>query len=346
MRFHQVDPLQDPRWPRLVEQHPKASVFHTGAWLEALHRSYSYRPVAFTTSQPNEELENGLLFCHVRSWLTGGRMVSLPFSDHCEPLFDSKEELRFVMQCLQADLQHRKWKYIELRPANGSVGPDAPRFGFQPCEQYYLHRMDLRPNLNEIFQGLHKDSAQRRIRHAVTSGVSCECGRSSRLLKDFYGLLVSTRARHRLPPQPLLWFRNLISSMKDALEIRVAYKECVPVAAILTLRFRETVYYKYGCSNLEFKHLGAMPYLFWHAIEQSKSAGALEFDLGRSDRDNTGLVAFKNHWARRPLDLIYWAYPEPPSTKGWKMTVARRAFSWMPDRLLAATGTVIYRHFA
>ena len=347
MRLHEIDPLQDARWARLVDRHPKASVFHIVPWLQALHQTYGYRPIVFTTSSPlNEELENGLLFCHVRSWLTGVRMVSLPFSDHCEPLFDSSEQLQFVMKYLQADLQHRNWKYIELRPANESVRSDVHRFGYQPCEQYCLHRMDLRPSLDDIFRSLHKDSAQRRIRHAKTSGVVCECGRSSKLLSDFYDLLVLTRGRHHLPPQPILWFRNLIVSMNDALEIRVAYKEQVPIAAILTLRFRDTVYYKYGCSNAEFKHLGGMPYLLWHAIEDSKRAGALEFDLGRSDRDNPSLIAFKNHWARVPLDLVYWAYPGLPLASGWKMSVAKRLFTCMPDCLLAATGRVFYRHIA
>lgn len=346
MRFHQIDPLQDPRWSRLVQRHPKASVFHTVSWLQALQQTYGYRPVVFTTSLLNEELENGLLFCHVRSWLTGGRMVSLPFSDHCEPLFDSSQELQFVMQYLKADLQHRNWRYIELRPANGSLSSHAPRLGFQADKRYCLHCMDLRPSLDDIFRSLHKNSAQRRIRHAKKIGVICECGISSKLLKDFYDLLVMTRGRHHLPPQPIVWFRNLIASMNDRLEIRVAYQENVPIAAILTLRFRETVYYKYGCSSVRFKHLGAMPYLLWNAIEDSKKAGALEFDLGRSDRDNPALISFKNHWARNPLDLTYWAYPEARLMSGWKMSTAKRVFAWMPDRLLAATGRVIYRHIA
>lgn len=346
MRIHQIDPLQDPRWTRLVEKHPKASVFHTVGWLEALQRTYVYRPVVFTTSGLNEELQNGLLFCHVRSWLTGGRMVSLPFSDHCEPLFDSSSELRFVMEYLRADLQHRNWKYIELRPANGSLSQDGPRCGFEPSDEYCLHLMDLRPKLDDIFRSLHKDSAQRRIRHAATAGVTCECGRSSKLLKDFYDLMLLTRGRHHLPPQPFSWFRNLVDSMNEALEIRVAYKDKARVAAILTLRHRDTTYYKYGCSDSRFKHFGAMPYLLWKVIEESKGAGAQEFDLGRSDLDNPTLVSFKNHWAKQPLNLTYWRYPGMSTTPGWKMNVARRLFACMPDRLLAATGRIIYRHIA
>jgi len=344
MRFYQIDPTQDARWAELVDRHPKASVFHTVGWLEALQRTYGYRPVVFTTSPLNGELKNGHVFCHVRSWLTGRRMVSLPFSDHCEPLFDSGRDLHFVMEYLQANLQHRDWKYIEIRPVDGSFCQQGEEIGFQPAKQYCLHRMDLRPALDQLFRSLHRDSAQRRIRRAESAGVIQESGRSTKLLRDFYALLVLTRRRHHLPPQPYVWFRNLVDCMNDALEMRLAYKDQVPIAAILTLRFRNTVYYKYGCSDAKFKHLGGMSFLLWKTIEESKAAGAEEFDLGRSETDNKALIVFKNHWAQGPSKLVYWRSPTPDRLEAWKLNIAKRFFACIPDRLLAATGRLIYRH--
>src|SRR5262245_41581700 len=83
-----IDPLCDERWAELIASHPSASVFHRCGWLAALQLSYGFEPIAFTTSSPTEPLTNALLFCKVRSWLTGSRLVSLPFSDHCEPLVE------------------------------------------------------------------------------------------------------------------------------------------------------------------------------------------------------------------------------------------------------------------
>src|SRR5262245_8974230 len=82
------DPLSDPRWNDLLAWHPTASAFHTPAWLWALRRSYGYQPVAYTTSAPGVPLGDGMVFCRVESWLTGRRLVSLPFSDHCTPLVE------------------------------------------------------------------------------------------------------------------------------------------------------------------------------------------------------------------------------------------------------------------
>jgi Acetyltransferase (GNAT) domain len=344
---YKLDPLRDPRWKALVERHPSASVFHTTGWLEALQRTYRYRPVVFTTSPPTGELRNGLVFCRIRSWITGPRMVSLPFSDHCEPLVDSPEELAFLLDYLKAEMEHQEWRYLEVRPINGSVSPIAKGSGFGAAKHYYLHRMDINPCNEEIFRSLHKDSVQRRIKRAAKAGLDCECGRSESLLKDFYHLLLLTRSRHRLPPQPFAWFKNLASTMGSSLEIRVSYKEQVPTNAILTLRFRDIVYYKYGCSDSRFKNLGAMPLLLWKAIQESKATGAREFDLGRSEVDNDGLIAFKRHWVQEDTQIVYWRYPalDPvATTEDWKLNTVKQICAWMPQRLLAMTGNFLYRH--
>jgi hypothetical protein len=126
---HRVNPLSDPRWDTLAAQHPKASAFHQRSWLEALQRTYGYEPIVFTTSSPSAELKNGILFCHINSWLTGHRLVSLPFSDHCEPLCDSIEEMETLIHQSQDFVKARRWRYLELRPMDEQFGEIASTMG-------------------------------------------------------------------------------------------------------------------------------------------------------------------------------------------------------------------------
>ena len=343
---HKLDPLRDPRWQALVDRHPYGSIFQTTGWLEALCQTYGYKPIVFTTSSPTGELKNGLLFCRVNSWLTGQRMVSLPFSDYCEPLCGS-EDLGFLVRYLQSALDHENWKYLEIRPFNGSLSQQVQAVGFRALDTYLLHRINLRPSAEEVFRSFDKDSIQRRVRRAGRSGLVERVGRSPELLKDFYNLLILTRQRHHLPPQPYVWFRNLVRCIGERLEIRIAYKEEIPIAAILTLRFRDTVYYKYGCSNTKFNHLGATPFLLWRSISEAKSNGATEFDLGRTESGNPGLIAFKNKWVREPQELLYWKFPDSPTEMArfeWKLRLMKKVFSSMPNRLLTVTGRLLYPH--
>ena len=110
-------------------------------------------------------------------------------------------------------------------------------------------------------------------------------GTSERLLTTFYRLLRMTRRRHGLPPQPISWFRNLLSNMAERAAIHIASKDSQPVAGVLTLAFRTTTYYKYGGSDAAYHALGAMPFLFWRVIQAARQRGSTVLDLGRSDLD-------------------------------------------------------------
>lgn len=344
---YQLDPIKDARWAELVERHPNASVFHTVGWLEALKRTYGYEPVAFTTSSPTGSLKNGLVFCHVRSWLTGSRLVSLPFSDHCEPLCDSREDLNFLVRYLQTALEHENWRYVEIRSSKGNPEQTTDENGSRPPAGYFLHVLDLRPDLGDVFRNLDKNSVQRRIRRAERAGLTEQSGRSEDLARKFYDLFVTTRGRHGVPPPPYTWFKNLIRSQGDAAEIRVAHQDGRPIAAIFTLRFRNILYYKYGCSDTHFKNLGATSWLLWNAIVGAKATGATAFDMGRTQEDHQGLLAFKNHWVSQPKPLVYSYFPSASSlgsVDGWRLRVAKQVFSRMPDKLLALAGKIVYRH--
>lgn len=339
-----LNPLQDPRWSDLVERNPKASVFHSLGWLQALHRTYNYTPIAYTTNPPGAQLANGVVFCIVRSYLTGQRIVSLPFSDHCEPLVSDDSERSVLFDFVVQESKRRSWKYVEVRPRATDLATMA---GFGRGQAYFLHTVDLRDELDTLFARFHKDSVQRRIRRAEREALTYEVGTSTTLLETFYRLMLMTRRRHKLPPQPLTWFKNLLQCMGRSIKIHLASKSGEPVACIVTLHFQNTVVYKYGCSDTRFNNLGATAFLFWKAIQEAKESGAIEFDLGRSDLDNLGLIAFKDHWASTRNDLTYWRNPVPAlrvSGEGWKSRTARRLFASLPERFLSAAGRVLYRH--
>ncbi len=347
MSIYMIDPLQDPRWEEFLQKYPGASVFHTPGWLEALRRTYGYQPGVVTTSPPGEELKNGLVFCRIDSWVTGRRMVSLPFSDHCEPLIDNPGNLGVLLSFLESQLTSENWKYFELRPLRPQAVDGEAQGHLGLSEEFILHRIDLRPELDEVFRNFHKSCVQSKIGKAEKEGLTYEDGRTESLLMKFYHLLLLTRRRHQLPPQPLVWFRNLMDCLGDKLSIRIASKDGRPIASIVTLAYKSSLVYKYGCSDEKFHNLGGMAFLFWRSIQDAKRIGAREFDLGRSEPDNAGLIAFKNHWGASQSRLVYFRFPAPqPQTSkdGAWMQLAKQVFGRMPDSLLTTAGRFLYRH--
>jgi lipid II:glycine glycyltransferase (peptidoglycan interpeptide bridge formation enzyme) len=299
---------------------------------------------AITSAAVGEPLSDGLALCRVASWLTGIRAVSLPFSDHCEPLVNGADQLVQFTERLAMECDRQRWKYVELRPCtwDGEVRTD-----FSPSQSHCFHKLDLSPSLEQLFRGLHRDSIQRKIRRAEREKISYETGRTDRLLNEFYGLLLITRRRHRLFPQPRAWFKNLVECTGEQSQIRVARKDGVPLAAMLTLRHRSSIVYKYGCSDEKYHPLGAVPFLFWKLIEESKARGAEELDFGRSELDNAGLITFKDRFGAQRLSLTYFRYPPTNKTNAvfnWGQRSVAQLVSYLPDRVLPAAGRVLYKH--
>lgn len=340
---YELDPLSDSRWPALVTAHAQASVFHTGAWLSALKTTYGYRPLVLTTSPPGAPLTDGIAFCEVRSWLTGSRLVSLPFSDHCEPLMSDPEALGAILKHALRGVEQGRYKRMEVRP-HSAPGDEVRRFQLKGGA--VLHRLDLTAPADQIFRRFHKDCIQRKIRRAGRENLVYEEGSSEAQLNDFYRLMTMTRRRHGLPPQPLQWFRALIAAFGPSLKVRIARKDGVAVASIVTISHRQTMVYKYGCSDDRANKYGGTPMLFWEAIQEAKAHGQNEFDMGRSDLEDPGLSVFKEHWGSVPAPLTYWRYPavgtksRPVGRKKWANQMISASPSWV---LLLASNT-LYRH--
>jgi CelD/BcsL family acetyltransferase involved in cellulose biosynthesis len=337
---HCLDPLTDARWDNFLERHPGASVFHSRGWLEALKCTYGYEPIVLSTTSDGP-LENGLVLCRVKTW-TSRKLVSLPFSDHCEPLVHAPDELSDMLEFLRGEVEKGRCRSFELRPRSLAIS------GLAKGRSYCLHTLDLAEPLKQIFEGFHHSSTQRAIRRAEREGLTYEAGTSEPLIANFYRLLRLTRRRHGLPPQPLAWFRNLIECLRDAVTIHVASRGGQPIASILTLSFKKTVVYKYGGSDATHHSLGAMPFLFWRAIQEAKAQGIEELDLGRSDLDQAGLVAFKGHLGATRSTLTYYTSParrRAAAHNGPLSRTARRVISHLPDAALDLTGRLLYKHF-
>jgi CelD/BcsL family acetyltransferase involved in cellulose biosynthesis len=340
---HVINPLADKRWDALIAQHPQASPFHQPGWLQALQRTYGYEPFVLTSAAPGEELENGMAFCRISSWITGSRAVSLPFADHCEPLVSSEAERVGLMAWLQAERARQKWKYVELRPLRLFQDPVS---GWSPHYSYCFHELDLGPSLEKLFCGMHRDCIRRKVRRAERERVTYEVGRSPELLDAFYRLLLITRKRLRILPQPRSWFRNLLECMGENLQIRVARKDGRPIASILTLKHRRSVIYKYGCSDEKVHNLGGVPFLFWKLITESKAEAAETLDFGRSDLENEGLIRFKTEFNAHRHNLAYYRSPgsENQVAQARHSKTFGRVVSMLPDGIPCAAGRILYRH--
>lgn len=312
--------------------------------MAALEQTYGYKPFAITQTPPNEDLTSGLALCLIQSHITGNRLVSLPFADHCQPLASDNAQMHELVNYARGMQDERHLKYVELRP---HLAGDDSLGGFGVWATYWFHTLSLAPELGEIFRRFHGSCIQRRIHHAERMNLKYEESRTGGALADFYRLQVLTRARHGLPPQPAKWFRNLLRNFGDGMTIHTVSANGQPVASMVTLRHGRTLTYKYGASDASLHRLGGMILLFWNVIQNAKANGIVQLDLGRSDLDSTGLTEFKDHWGATRSSISYFRFPKPSpkdSHQSRRVMLARQLFTHTPQRIAELAGALLYKH--
>jgi len=347
MLVYRFDPLQDERWAHFLQNHPKATAFHTPAWLQAVCKTYGYDCFGLTTTRPGSDLTNGMVFCRIGSWLTGSRLVSIPFADHCDPLLENPEDLHSILEWIALESSQARYKYVEVRPLDSHLVSGC-QSRFREDAEFRIQLLDLRPSADDLFQSFSKHSVQRQIRKAEKGELRYEKGNSDKLLEKFYCLMVLTRRRHHVPPQPIAWYRNLLTAFGDQASIRVISLKDAPIASMLTLSYGNSMIYKYGCSDVRYNKLAGNALLFWRTIRDAKEDGKKVFDMGRSDLDNPGLINFKTNWGTTNSTLRYWRFPRISSARKTGESRVRAIggtiLSRLPDRWLIAVGAALYRH--
>lgn len=252
-------------------------------------------------------------------------------------------ELNKLLQPAKEELRTRQIKYIDIRPLSLKFSE-----GINNSESYFLHLLDLRPTLDELYKNLHGDSIRRKIQRAEREQLTLEAGSSESLLVEFYRLHVITRQRQELPPHPLSWFRNVLFCLGKDAWIHIARKNGSAIAAIFTVAHKQKMVYKYGCSDAHSHNLGGMQFLFWQLIRDAKENGFVELDFGRSECENTGLVTFKDRWGTKRQQITYLRYPprrtRPDQGSSSIVKLGKKVFSRCPQSVLRAAGSLLYPH--
>lgn len=337
-----VDPVADPRWGRLVDRAPEASVFHHPAWLRLLRAQYRYELSACCVAAPDGRLVAGLPVAAVNSRITGRRLVALPFSDVCPPLLDGAAPPRAAAALAGAldALRRERGVALEVRGAGG-VLDDA-----QPGARFHHHRVALEPDVAAVQRRFRKSQVLRGVRRAQREGLTAERRTDPAALAAFYRLHVATRARLGVPTQPRRFIMTFADLFAEGLGfVLLVGRDGRPYAAAVFLTFGGVLTYKYGASDA--RHLAARPnnLLFMEAIRWGCEQGMTSLDLGRTDWGHESLRAFKLAWGAEEETLRYRHLgTEPPPAGGALERRLGAVLRRSPPLASRLVGEVLYRH--
>jgi hypothetical protein len=331
---------QDIRWA--LDDHPFASLFSSPSWLAVLERSYGFEVRGVFTAGSRS---GALFYVHVDD-IRGERLVSLPFSDYCDPLVDDPQSWRQLARpLLDTGLP------VRLRCLRNTIPVADARF--TATGRALWHGCDLTRSEAEVWAGL-GGSARRNIRHARRAGVSVRVGRNADDVRCFHTLHARLRKqKYRMLAQPRAFFENLWEAFVPSEHIAVLLAELdgTPVAGILLLQWQRRLYYKFNAS-LE---LACRPndLLAWHAVRFGQERGLTLLDFGISDLTQPGLIRYKRKYASMEREVVFLDRSPVPFARPREHEVSRMLSGvtrlltepTVPDEITAAAGDQLYRFF-
>jgi hypothetical protein len=337
-----LNPLEISDWDRRVGALPGATFFHSQAWARVLNRTYGYEPL-YLVEADGDAYRALLPLMEVRSWLTGRRGVSLPFTDAVEPLGSDPESVRRLLSRAREIGRQRDWRYLEIRGGK-SFFPDGPA-----STQFFRHELALSENSAAVFARF-DSPVQRAIRKSEKSAITIEFAQSDAAMREFYGLLCQTRQRHGVPPQPYGFFSQIQQSVLAANLgwVVLARHHNRAVAGGVYFHFARGAIYKFGASDLAFQHLRANNLVMWHAIQRYGAEKFVTLDFGRTSLTNAGLRRFKLGWGTLERTAEY-VRTDPKTgafatasddSAGWHTRVFNRLPMWVSRRI----GALLYPH--
>jgi CelD/BcsL family acetyltransferase involved in cellulose biosynthesis len=342
-----VDPTRDPEWERLVTTRP-SGVFSSPPWLRVLSATYAFPLRGRILGDEAGAPRAGLLHAEVDD-VRGERLVTLPFSDFCDPIAPDREGWLALTAGLFEGARHHV-----VRCLHATHPGEDPRLTAVGRARW--HAIDVQRDEEEIWASLHP-SARRAIRKADSAGVSVEHVDDESGLRAFFELHLRVRKyKYGLLAQPYAFFVNIWEQFlsQDRGTLVLAKVDGEPVAGCLFLEWQDTLYYKFNASDAD--RLGVRPNdrVLWEGVRHARERGLARLDFGLTDWDQDGLIQYKRKYATEE-GVITTYRNAPAGADGRAGPAVGELLAEMtdllvgddvPDAVTERAGEIVYRYFA
>ena len=339
-----IDPITDIRWLEFISAHHKSNIFHHPNWCSVLKNQYNFNIFIVACVGANDEIIAGIPFCEIKSIFGKSNWISLPFSDHCQPLFMYVDSISEIEIYLVESFNEGRINSIEIR------GEFPTSNSFLKKENFLIHTTALNNNLEYLFSTFKKTQIQQPIKKAERDGVSYVISTNIMQLEEFYTLHLKTRKKLGVPIQPKGFFKEIYNNLiQPGFGFTViTYMASKPIGAGLFLGFKNVLTYKYSASDPQKLNLRPNHLMLLAAFQEGVKRGFKYFDFGRTEIANEGLRKYKSGWGSIEEPLYYSYYPHLPAES--KISIIKDKFvapliKNSPEFVCRTIGEIAYKYF-
>jgi len=301
MKIISIDPIRSPLWKQLIEK-KNSDVFHSQQWLKVQEQTYDFNIRAKVLLDGADTPVAGFPYVAINDMLSP-RIVSIPFSDYCDPIINNLDEWKALTQKI-VDRE----KSISIRCLHNEIPLDDKRFKLVNKARW--HGINLMPDIEELYKNIHS-SSKRAVRKAQKEGISIRLSQSEDDLRTFYEMHLNIRKKkYRLLAQSYSFLKNIWCNFikSDQGALMLAEYEGQIIAGVLYLKWKNRLYYKFNASAINNLNLRPNDLIMWEGIKYAKKQGLEFLDLGLSDWDQEGLLRYKRKYATEEKTISFLKY--------------------------------------
>lgn len=327
-------------WDAYVSRHPGGTVDHLWAWRDVFETALGHRSV-YLVAKRDGLVVGALPLVLVHSRLFGRSVVSVPFLNYGGILADDDAVVGPLVDAAREVGIEFRAGHIELR----HVSRQCPTL---PCRQHKLSMTLAIPQTSDALWTSLDRKVRNQVRKAQKANLEVVSG-GAELVNEFYEVFARNMRDLGTPVYPRRLFTSTLESFPDAARVFVVRQGTVPIAAGVSIPFRDAVLNPWASSLREFRHLCPNMLLYWAMLEHAIERGATVFDFGRSSPGG-GTHQFKLQWGAIEQPLC-WEYvlltrssPPDQGPSNSKFDLAIRMWQRLPLWAANVVGPMLARH--
>jgi len=283
------------RWDAFVLACPQTTFFHRAGWQNIVTDVFKHDSYFLYIEGDDGRIEGVLPLGHVKSWLFGNSLTSVPFTVYGGAAANSEQATTALEQEAQKIAQSLNVDHLELRHVDNRH-PDWPT-----QDLYVTFRKEILPTEEANMLAI-----PRKQRAMVRKGIKNDLRSEIDSTADrFFALFADNVHRHGTPALPKKYFTALMKVFGPDCEVlTVVRADGKPLSSVLSFYFRDEVLPYYAGDDEAARDLAANDFKYWELMRRACMRGLKVFDYGRSKK-GTGPYAFKKNWGFEPTQLHY-----------------------------------------
>ena len=304
----QIDSNVSELWDKYLYDHPGGTLYHLFSWKTVIEKSYGHKTyylAAVNSASPNK-LTGVLPLIHLKHFIFGNHLISIPFFDMGGILADDEETENALLDEAIKLGKSLKVDSIELRHAYSH--PCFENLNLPnaiPCIlKTHKVRMLLKlPESSEALMKSFKSKLRSQINKPIKESLKSKIG-GMELIDEFYKVFLINMRDLGSPVHSKKLLENVLEQFKEHTRIVIVHKDNKPYAASIISGFKDTLANPWSSSLRKFSRFSPNMLLYWTMLEYACENGYQYFDFGRSTPEE-GTYRFKQQWGAQ-AEPLHW----------------------------------------